>query len=337
MMQLSYAQNLEDYHLDLVFAGQASGTYVDVGGGHPVADNVTYYFYLKGWRGLIVEPQAALARAYAHIRPRDVTVSCLAGRSDGTIPFHEVEGLHGLSSAVAANAERAGQYGAKFRTIEKPVRRLSRLIDEAKLSAIDVLKIDVEGAEPDVLAGLDLKRHRPKLVLVEAINPNNPEADAAAWEPMLLTSGYSFVFFDNLNRFYVADEARALAERLPPEPAPWDKVDHLWDHGRAARTPKHGDHVLAMALEHGFHAMLPELDPALLRKILERGLALRGLDIAKPETLTKLAGTIEDPSGAAPAKDLAQLLASDRIRAALGRIACMYDGGHVVEEPASSA
>jgi hypothetical protein len=60
-MQLSYAQNLEDYHLDLAFAGQQMGTYVDVGGGHPVADNVSFWFYLKGWRGLIVEPQQALA------------------------------------------------------------------------------------------------------------------------------------------------------------------------------------------------------------------------------------------------------------------------------------
>ena len=40
-MRMSYAQNLEDYHLDMIFAGQADGAYVDVGGGHPVADNVS--------------------------------------------------------------------------------------------------------------------------------------------------------------------------------------------------------------------------------------------------------------------------------------------------------
>ena len=78
--------------------------------------------------------------------------------------------------------------------------------------------------------------------------------------------------------------------------------------------------------------MLPELDPALLARILTRGLALRGLDPAMPTTLTALAGTIEDPSSAAAAKDLAAFTASDRCRAALGRIACMYDGGHVVED-----
>ena len=78
-MKMSYAQNLEDYHLDLIFAGQADGTYVDVGGGHPVADNVSFWFYLKGWRGLVVEPQAQLAAAYAGIRPRDTVYCGLAG------------------------------------------------------------------------------------------------------------------------------------------------------------------------------------------------------------------------------------------------------------------
>lgn len=87
-MQLSYARNLEDYHLDLVLGDQPTGTYVDVGGGHPVADNVSFWFYLKGWRGLVVEPQGALAETYVGVRPRDRTVSCLAGRADGEAEFH---------------------------------------------------------------------------------------------------------------------------------------------------------------------------------------------------------------------------------------------------------
>ena len=32
-MELSYSQNLEDYHLSVVFAGQATGTYIDIGAG----------------------------------------------------------------------------------------------------------------------------------------------------------------------------------------------------------------------------------------------------------------------------------------------------------------
>src|SRR5437762_2893623 len=139
MMQLSYAQNLEDYHLDLMFAGLREGTYVDVGGGHPVADNVSFWFYLKGWRGLIVEPQEGLAEIYRYVRPRDHTVSCLAGRADGEAEFHVVDKLHGFSTTVKEHAAHANQFGAAFETIRKPVRTLTSLCAEAGLDRIDFL------------------------------------------------------------------------------------------------------------------------------------------------------------------------------------------------------
>jgi uncharacterized membrane protein len=61
-MELSYAQNLEDYHLSLAFAGQTTGTYIDVGAGHPIADNVSFWFYERGWQGIVVEPQPETLR-----------------------------------------------------------------------------------------------------------------------------------------------------------------------------------------------------------------------------------------------------------------------------------
>jgi FkbM family methyltransferase len=349
MMQLSYAQNLEDYHLDLVFADRATGTYVDVGGGHPVADNVSFWFYLRGWRGLVVEPQQTLADLYAAVRPRDCAVSCLAGRADGEAEFHVVDKLHGFSSTVREHAAGAGSFGAGFETVRRPVRTLSGLLDEAGLGVIDFLKIDVEGAEADVLAGLDLERFRPRVVLVEAVAPGSMAEAWAAWEPDLVRQGYRFAFFDRLNRFYVAEEAAELAARFPAKPAPWDRVQHLWDFGRAPERSDHPDHKLAQTLVAGFLAELPSLDPALLRRLIERGLAgLDGVRPRVPEPTTaadgnrgsdpiaaavarELLGTAEFPRASEPAADLAALLQTDQFRAALGRIACMYDGGHFVE------
>ncbi len=328
-MRVSYAQNLEDFNLDRVLGDCAQGTYVDVGGGHPVADNVSFFFYLKGWRGLVVEPQVALASAYAGIRPRDHVVSCLAGRDDGAIDFHIVEGLHGLSSAVKENADSAKQYGAGYRTEKRDVRRLSRLIDEAGLGPIDFLKIDVEGAETDVLGGLDLTRHRPKVVLVEAVNPNVADGDWQKWEPMLTRAGYSFVFFDNLNRFYVAREHAALAAKFPAEPTPWHDVDHLWNWGRVLDKPDHPDRALGETLAKGLMALLPSLTPEMIEALIVAGLGAdrQGFDAAKADALI---GSAEWPGAATPnPTTVSGLVASDRFKAALGRIACMYDGGHL--------
>jgi FkbM family methyltransferase len=330
-MQLSYAQNLEDYHLDLVFADQADGTYVDVGGGHPVADNVSFWFYLKGWRGLVVEPQEALAAIYAGVRPRDRTVSCLAGRAEGEAEFHQVDKLHGFSTTVREHAAGAAQFGAAYATLRKPVRTLAALCAEAGLPQIDFLKIDVEGAEADVIAGMDFARWRPRVVLVEAVQPGSMAEAWGAWEPSLLAAGYRFAFFDRLNRFYVADEAAHLAQRFPPEPAPWDRVQHLWDFGRAPERPDHPDHALSKVLQAGLFAALPSLDPALIEQLVARGLQATHSGPFSAATAKLLLGAAEQPRPPGPATNLAALLASEALRAALGRIACTYDGGHIVD------
>ena len=328
MMHLSYAQNMEDYHLDLIFAGQDRGCYVDVGAGHPVADNVSFHFYLKGWRGLVVEPQAALADLYAHVRPRDEAVSCLAGRAEGEVDFYLVDKLHGFSSMVREHAVGAAQFGAGYQTMRKRVRPLHALIDAAGLTAIDFLKIDVEGAEGEVLAGMDFARHRPRLLLIEAVQPGSLAAAWGEWEPALVAQGYRFAFFDRLNRFYVADEAKDLLARFPAEPAPWDGVEHLWDCGRAPLRPDHPDHELAQVLLNGFLAELPGLTPGLLKTLLARGFAAMGKgDLSGPALAQLLAGGVL--AGAPGDGEVAALLAGDQFRAALGRIASRYDGGHL--------
>ena len=106
-MFLSYAQRLEDYHLALAFAGEPPGFYIDVGAGHPVADNVTFALHLAGWSGIAVEPQEQLASLYRQQRPRDRVAATLLGRAAGTVPFHVFETWHGLSTMRADRAREA--------------------------------------------------------------------------------------------------------------------------------------------------------------------------------------------------------------------------------------
>ncbi|WP_204322147.1 FkbM family methyltransferase, partial [Streptococcus pneumoniae] len=69
-----------------------------------VADNVSFGFYERGWRGIVVEPQPALASAYRRVRPRDVVVEALCGRASGETDFFEADRFHGLSTTSSANA-----------------------------------------------------------------------------------------------------------------------------------------------------------------------------------------------------------------------------------------
>jgi FkbM family methyltransferase len=302
---LSYAQNMEDYHLSLAFEGQARGTYIDVGGGHPVAGSVSFWFYRRGWDGLVVEPQGDLAQLHRRLRPRDRVVQSLIGRDSGERDFYVFDRLHGLSTTISEHATAAKE---QFRTLRLPSISLAELCRTWDRAAIDFLKIDVEGAEADVIAGADWDRLRPGIVLVEAIAPLSGEPTWQHWETSLLAKGYRFALFDTLNRFYVAEERQDLLAKMPTERAPWDAVRHMYEIGRAAENAAHPDHGLAQHLERGFWASLPWLEDNVLAAILARGLELNGMQTDDRFDVT-----------------------SDTFRASLGLIACAYDGGFVDE------
>jgi FkbM family methyltransferase len=340
-MNLSYAQNMEDVVLAQVFAGDVAtangGVYVDVGGGHAVADNVTFALYLAGWRGVVVEPQTRLAAPYANIRPRDAVVSALVGREAGEADFHEVARFHGFSTMVAAHAENAASFGTSYATRKLPVTTLTALCEEHGLARIDLLKIDVEGAEADVLAGNDWSRFRPRVLCIEAVQPGSMAEAWEGWEPELLAQGYLFAHFDGLNRFYVAEEASELLARFPKSQPDWGSVTHLYDFGRPLAGLQHADHALAKALAEGFLAMLPVLDPALITAALAASMgemtpeAIRALmlgDVAKSDAPHASLPTLQADAEA----EIASLLTTDAMRAALARIACFHDGGHLLEE-----
>ncbi len=339
-MQLSYAQRLEDYHLACAFAGQETGCYIDIGGGHPVADNVSYWFYLKGWSGLVVEPQSDLLDLYAHLRPRDIAVGTLVGRHDGEADFYAVERLHGLSTTLPDNARTAVELGGKVNTVRMPMTTLAALLAKHEISQVDFLKVDVEGAEADVLAGADWSKFRPKILLVEAVAPGSMAQSWDDWEPALLANGYRFALEDGLNRFYVAQEAADIAGRLPREPVDWNSAGHLYDLGRAPEQPDHPDHGLARALVRGLLAELPRLDPDVLLRLLSRGAPVTEDGSAGIEKFQDLLFGKADFPGASPharasgdrRETCRALMSSDRFRAALGRIAAAYDGGHVRDD-----
>jgi len=310
-MELSYSQNLEDYHLSLAFAGQTTGTYIDVGAGHPIADNVSFWFYERGWQGIVVEPQSELAALYPRLRPRDTVIRGLVGRQCGEIDFHVVDRLHGLSTTLQDVAKVAEAFGVGYQTVRMPVITLAQLCESQGVGSIDFLKVDVEGAEADVLFGGDWKRFRPKVIVAEAVTPMASAPSWQDWEPFLIAQGYRFVLFDTLNRFYVAQEHPEIMARLPSERASWHAVRHMYEIGRAPENEQHPDHALAQDLARGFWASLPYLDQELLTSILAH--ARR---ITKQDELAAIASMVD----------------SEQFRCALGRIACGYDGGQIVDD-----
>ena len=160
-------------HLLRAFGEQASGFYIDIGAGHPVYDNVSFAFYLRGWRGITVEPNPWLAQLSEAVRPRDVRIQSLVGAAAGRSDLLSGRGFsrpldHGRRPRPRG-AERIRQALAGDDRCRS--RRLRALCEQHAPDAIDFLKIDVEGAEREVLLGGDWRRFRPKVVVAEALAP----------------------------------------------------------------------------------------------------------------------------------------------------------------------
>jgi len=338
-LTISYAQRYEDLHLLRCFGERASGFYIDIGAGHPVYDNVSFAFYLRGWNGITVEPNPWLAQLSAAVRPRDKRIQSLVGATAGEATYYLVEDFHGLSTTIASHAQAAqAELGKAAQTMTVPVTTLRALCEQHAPVEIDFLKVDVEGAEPDVLAGGDWQRFRPKVVVVEALAPLTLAPSWQSWEPTLTSNGYRFAFFDTLNRYYVAQENDQLAARLAAEPPSFGNVKKLSSFRGALDDASHPDHRLATLLTGADMVRLPLLEPEAIMSRLTKG--LQAAELAKSATTTDIALAHErlfgGPSTTAWIADLAlsrdattrelylRIIASERFRAACGRISASY-------------
>jgi FkbM family methyltransferase len=215
---ISYAQNFEDVMLARVFSSRTDGFYVDVGAGDPVNLSVTKWFYDLGWSGINIEPNRSLFKKLSADRSRDVNLECGAGESRKRAQFIEmpIAELSSFDSRVRASAGEQKIFGT-IRTV--PVVPLTEILDQyADERHIDFLKVDAEGWEREVLRGLDLEKYRPTVILVESIRPRTRTESQSEWEDDLIAARYTFVYFDGINRFYVANEDLHLKEHfvLPP-------------------------------------------------------------------------------------------------------------------------
>lgn len=212
---ISFAQNMEDVVLSRLLSRVPRGRFIDIGAGHPTIENVTYALYLRGWRGINVEPMATEVAMLRAERPEDETVQAAVGAAEGSITLYEAPTAN--RGATTSNVERARLYeqeGETFTTFEAPVVTLSSLLARFPPGEVHVVKIDVEGMEPEVLAGADLRTHRPWVLVVESTEPNSPTSTAHLWEHLVLGAGYRSVLFDGLNTFYVRDDLDDVATLL---------------------------------------------------------------------------------------------------------------------------
>lgn len=229
---ISYALNHEDVLIWRALGHIKNGFYIDVGANDPTEHSLTRAFYDRGWWGINIEPSPRFAAAFVTQRPRDINLAVAAGSSKDQITLLDVVDISGWSTVVPSVAEKIRQQGHAVRALAVPQRPLADICAEHVRGEIHFLKIDVEGYEQAVLEGMDFCRWQPWLLVIEATEPTSSVPRHTDWEPRLLEHGYQFVWFDGLNRYYLAAAHAELASAFRVQPNVFDNYVG-WHHYKA--------------------------------------------------------------------------------------------------------
>lgn len=200
-------QMIRDY-----FRNMRDGIFVEVGANDPTSPE-SQSFHLESllnWSGLLVEPIPHLADLARKERPLATVCECVCtspekvGSLELLIPTHKNELVTGHAS-LEANIDEHNY--KNFEKIEVQAFTLEQLCLREKITRVDFLSIDVEGAELDVLRGANLESIQPKLILLEDkhlyLNKHR----------FLVRSGYVLAKRNNRNCWYVK-----RGEPLPSTP-----------------------------------------------------------------------------------------------------------------------
>jgi FkbM family methyltransferase len=198
------------------FGGRNHGFFLDVGANEPHKRSQTWILEERGWRGILIEPQAHLCERLREARPhsRVFQIACGPPGAPPQMPLYTAErpaqsGL--VKNLVDVNIAYVGTEMVK-------VMMLDAVLAEAGNPGIDFMTMDVEGTQFDVLRGFNLQRHQPKLLLME-----DHLHDLKAHR-YLARAGYRLAKRTGLNNWYVPRESNFGPASLGERYRLWKKV-----------------------------------------------------------------------------------------------------------------
>ena len=150
MKFISYAQNFEDVMLWRALKHIQNGFYVDVGASDPIGHSVSHAFYLKGWRGVHIEPVPEKAELLRQQRPDETVLEIALSDNEGSLPFHIVPSSIGISSVLTHYIQKYDYYDIQVKTLT-----LNSALAPWIHQEIHWLKIDVEGYEEKSSEGME--------------------------------------------------------------------------------------------------------------------------------------------------------------------------------------
>ena len=210
--QITYAQMAEDRLIELFFSrlNIQKPSYLDIGAAHPKQLSNTYWFYLHGGRGILVEPDPDKYRLLKKIRPHDQCIPMGVGTQVETQPTADFYLMQppGLNTFCEQTMQRYLQAGHRLRhKIRTPLIAFNTLLAQFQPWP-NLVSVDVEGLEDELLQTIDFQRFRPEVYCIETLRYPHHEKNLSlkAW---MHKQGYVVMADTIINTLFVPEEAWA--------------------------------------------------------------------------------------------------------------------------------
>ncbi len=208
------SQYSEDVMLWELLGGQLDGFFIEVGAHDGLLFSVSYAFEAVGWKGLLIEAIPEQAEACRKNRPhsRVVHAVCTApgGPSEAEFTIATSNQVLSFHATVPEHMPLVRETGGELRKARVPTTTMNELLKDNQ-GEIDFAVIDVEGGEANLLRGFDLDRHRPRILLIEDMDP---VAKSPVMAHMKQFAHYEFVGPWNINRVWVRKDDAEVLKRV---------------------------------------------------------------------------------------------------------------------------
>lgn len=207
---ISFAKSGDDIQLMMLLNEKTPGTYVDVGCWHPKQASNTYFFYLRNWKGLCIDPNPELIKLYKKFRPNDHFINAGIGASEGSLDYFMFK-ESSMNTFSEDFYEKYKIHSPLLKKVKIPLVSLKEVLDKNldENDRLDFFDIDVEGFDLEVLKTNDWKKYRPKIIIVESDIPLKEDLDSALVHYLALQDyrliGKSIIHDDLGNLFFISN------------------------------------------------------------------------------------------------------------------------------------
>ena len=210
----SYSQTGEDTIIEYLFDSVKINkpSYLEIGTNQPKICNNTYSFYLKGCKGVCIEPDIEMVSAIKKARPNDTVLNIgIASESRTSAEFYLFPNIYnGWSTFSKEEAEiRKKESGINYKIKNVELKNINTIIRENFNPYPNFISLDVEGLDLEILQSLDFEKYKPEVICVETISfgyLTNTEEKINSIAEFMFQNGYAVYADTHINTIFCRKE-----------------------------------------------------------------------------------------------------------------------------------